>query len=137
MTAAPTAPTVVVGLGCRRGCSAEELLTLIQASLSHAGITLSEVRALASIDGKRDEPGLIQLAQQLKRPLHVFSAQQLAAFAPRLSHRSPVSFAHTGCFGVAESAALALCECLNGDRATLRVTRQTSDNATFALATRQ
>lgn len=82
MTAAPTAPTFVVGLGCRRGCSAEELLTLIQASLSHAGITLSEVRALASIDGKRNEPGLIQLAQQLKRPLHVFSAQQLAAFAP-------------------------------------------------------
>ena len=135
MTSPPTTQTLVAGLGCRRSCSAEELLTLMNESLDHAGIALSEIQALASIDSKRAEPGLIRLAQQLKLPFEVFSAQQLATFAPRLSHQSPVSYAHTGCFGVAESAALALCERVTGQRATLRVTRQTSDNATFALAT--
>ncbi|NNG65578.1 cobalamin biosynthesis protein CobE, partial [Pseudomonas fragi] len=44
------------------------------------------------------------------------------------------AFALTGCFGVAESAALALAEQLGGAPARLLITRQNSSVATFALA---
>ena len=129
-----TAPVLVIGLGCRQGCSAEELLRLIEQSLAGAGIALSAVHALASIDLKRQEPGVLQLAAQLNLGFEVFSAEQLAPYAPRLSHSSAIAFEHTGCFGIAESAALALAEQLGGVPAKLLITRQHSPAATFALA---
>lgn len=129
-----TVPILVIGLGCRQGCSAEQLLALIEDSLGQAAISLDAVRALASIEHKREEPGLIQLAAQLNLPLRVFSAEQLAPYAPRLSQRSTVAFEQTGCFGVAESAALALAEHLGGTPASLLIPRTHSSVATFALA---
>ncbi len=129
-----TAPILVIGLGCRQGCSAEQLLTLIENSLDQAGIALSAISALASIDHKRHEPGLRQLAARLNLRLEVFSAKQLAPYVQQLSHRSEIAFEQTGCLGIAESAALALAEQLSGATPKLLITRQKSPLATFALA---
>ena len=134
MNTTGTAPILVIGLGCRQGCSAAELLSLIEDSLAQAGIALSAVCAFASIDLKRQEPGLLQLAAQLKLGFEVFNAEQLAPYASQLSHRSNIAFEKTGCSGIAESAALALAEQLAGAPATLLITRQKSPGATFALA---
>ncbi|MEJ3647449.1 cobalamin biosynthesis protein [Pseudomonas bubulae] len=134
MTATGAAPSLVIGLGCRRGCSAQALLALIEDSLSQAGIALSAIRALASIDLKRHEPGLLQLATELNLELELFSAAQMAEFSPRLSHHSATAFAQTGCFGIAESAALALATQLAGAPATLLITRKKTSMTTFALA---
>lgn len=134
MTATGAAPSLVIGLGCRRGCSAQALLALIEDSLSQAGIALSAIRALASIDLKRHEPGLLQLATELNLELELFSTAQMAEFSPRLSHRSATAFAQTGCFGIAESAALALATQLAGAPAALLITRKKTSMATFALA---
>jgi len=134
MTQTRTVPTLVVGLGCRRGCQVEEIQALLERSLKQAGIALNTIRALASIELKQHEPGLLQLAQQLQLPFRVFSAQQLSVHAAQLSHRSNLSLAHTGCYGVAESAALALADHLTGQPARLLITRQTSAGATFAVA---
>ena len=98
---------LVVGLGCQRGCEVHSLLALLDSALAEAGIERSRVTALASIDRKRDEPGLLALAQRLNLPLQCLSAEQLVDYEHRLSHRSALAFAHTGCYGVAESAALA------------------------------
>ena len=129
-----TAPILVIGLGCRQGCSVDDVLTLIEHSLSHAGIAISELSAMASLDRKADEPGLTQLAEQLNLAFEVFSAQQLAPFASRLSQRSERVFEQTGCWGIAESTALALAEHLSGAPARLLITRQSTAMATFALA---
>ncbi len=123
-----------VGLGCRRGCPADTLGNLLEHTLKAHDLPLAAVAGLASIDLKRDEPGLTQLARRLGVPVVFFSAAQLSAFAPRLSHRSDVAFAHSGCYGVAESAALALAEQVAGP-AHLRVTRTLNADATLALAT--
>ena len=125
---------LVVGLGCQRGCEVHSLLALLDNALVEAGIERSRVTALASIDRKRDEPGLQALAQRLNLPLQCLSAEQLAGYEHRLSHRSALAFAHTGCYGVAESAALALAEQLSDSPARLLITRQKSAQATFALA---
>ncbi|MHC2144118.1 cobalamin biosynthesis protein [Pseudomonas sp. 210_17 TE3656] len=123
-----------VGLGCRRGCPADTLIHLLEQTLKAHDLPLSAVAGLASIDLKHDEPGLQLLARRLKVPLLFFSTTQLAAYEPRLSHRSAVAYQHSGCYGVAESAALALAEHLAGP-AKLRVTRTLLADASLALAT--
>ncbi|NWA70300.1 cobalamin biosynthesis protein [Pseudomonas reactans] len=126
--------TLVVGLGCQRGCDAHTLLALLDAALAEAGIERQRITALASIDRKQNEPGLLALAQTLNLPLQCFSAEQLAVFEHRLSHKSDIAFAHTGCYGVAESAALALAKRLTGSPPRLLITRKKTAQATFALA---
>jgi cobalt-precorrin 5A hydrolase len=126
--------TLLVGLGCQRGCDVDTLLGLFDTALAEGGIERQRVTALASIDRKRDEPGVLALARLLNLPLQCFSAAQLAAYEDRLSHKSTVAFAHTGCYGVAESAALALAEQLCGGPARLLITRRKTAQATFALA---
>jgi cobalt-precorrin 5A hydrolase len=122
----------VAGLGCQRGCSADALLRLMTSSLQRHGLAIADVSALACIDLKRHEPGLLALGRQLALPVHFFSAQQLAVHESQLSHRSEIAFEHTACHGVAESAALALAS--QTGPAALLITRQKSTQATFALA---
>ncbi|PHN57842.1 cobalamin biosynthesis protein CobE [Pseudomonas sp. ICMP 8385] len=125
---------LTVGLGCQRGCQVEALLELFGSALAEAGIDPGQVSALASIAHKRDEPGMIALAKALNLPLQCFDAQQLLDYEGRLSHRSNVAFAHTGCYGIAESAALALAEQLANAPARLLIPRKKAARATFALA---
>ncbi|MGE8412129.1 MAG: cobalamin biosynthesis protein [Pseudomonas sp.] len=134
MTSRGVAPALVVGLGCRKGCPASTLRALLDQVLRENGLALQQVQALASIDLKQDEPGLLALAQQLSLRLTCFSSAQLAPYSPRLSHRSQVAFERTGCYGVAESAALAMAETLQGEPARLLVPRQKHPQATLALA---
>ncbi|VVN66071.1 cobalamin biosynthesis protein [Pseudomonas fluorescens] len=134
MTPISTAPTLVVGLGCQRGCPASTLRALLDQALQAHNIELRAIRALASIDLKRDEPGLLELAEQLALPLTLFNSTQLAAYEPHLSHHSQIAFERTGCYGVAESAALALVEQLAQTPARLLILRQKYGQATLALA---
>jgi len=130
---APPMPVLYAGFGCRRGCPVDVLEALLQAVLEHHGLNITALRGFASIAGKADEPGLQQLAARHALPLVVFAAEQLQRFEPQLSHRSALAFAHSGCWGVAESTALALAS-LNHPSVTLKVARQVRGPATLALA---
>ena len=134
MTHASTAPTLVVGLGCQRGCPVSTLRALLDQALQAHQIEFHQIKALASIDLKRDEPGLIALAEQLELPIVYFSSEQLAGYQEQLSHHSDIAFERTGCYGIAESAALALAEQLADAPAKLLISRQKYAQATLALA---
>ncbi len=133
MAAEAALPALYAGFGCRRGCSLDHLDTLLRQSLAAHGQALGTLRGIATISLKADEPGLEQLALRLGLPLVVFTASQLQAFEPLLTHRSASAYAHSGCWGVAESAALALASREHGS-ARLRIMRQSSGAATVALA---
>lgn len=134
MTDDRAVPTFVVGLGCQRGCPVSTLRALLDQALQAHRIELEAVKALASIDLKRDEPGLQELASQLALPLLYFSSDELASYQQRLSHHSQIAYERTGCYGVAESAALALAEQLIQAPAKLLISRQKYAQATLALA---
>lgn len=134
MTGLSAAPTLVVGLGCQRGCPVSTLRALLDQALQAHQIELHRIKALASIDLKRDEPALNELAEQLGLQMMYFSSEQLASYQLRLSHHSDIAFERTGCYGVAESAALALAEQLANGPATLLIPRQKYAQATLALA---
>jgi len=134
MTDDSAVPTFVIGLGCQRGCPASTLRALLDQALQAHRIELEAVKALASIDLKLDEPGLQELAAQLALPLLYFSSDELASYQQRLSHHSQIAYQRTGCYGVAESAALALAEQLIQAPAKLLISRQKYAQATLALA---
>ena len=128
------ASTLVVGLGCQRGCPTSTLRALLDQALQAHRNELKSIKALASIDLKRDEPGLQELAVQLALPLLYFSSEELAGYQSMLSHQSQIAYERTGCYGVAESAALALAEQLLQAPAKLLISRQKYAQATLALA---
>ncbi|MGL4315738.1 MAG: cobalamin biosynthesis protein [Pseudomonas sp.] len=129
----PSTPAHIAGLGCRRGCSAAELRELLHATLAAHGLDWADLVGLASIEHKREEPGLLALAHELQLPLSFFSAEQLAPWQQRLSQPSAAALRATGSAGVAEACALALAES-GARRAELLATKQRSANATAALA---
>jgi cobalt-precorrin 5A hydrolase/precorrin-3B C17-methyltransferase len=71
-------PSLVAGVGCSRGVDAEEILELLLRSLAQAELTEKSVAALASIDVKRDEAGLLQAAEKLEVPIHFHPAEALS-----------------------------------------------------------
>jgi cobalt-precorrin 5A hydrolase len=97
-------PQLAVGLGCDRGTPLATVLQALDAALAQAGLTRAQVRALASIDAKRDEVAFIELAALGGWPLQFFSAAELAA-VPVLNPSATV-LRYMGTPSVSEAAAL-------------------------------
>ena len=68
---------LVLGIGCRRGLSAEMIERTATILLWDNKIPLIRVNKVATIDVKQDEAGLIDFANAHKQPLHFYSAEQL------------------------------------------------------------
>jgi cobalt-precorrin 5A hydrolase/precorrin-3B C17-methyltransferase len=97
-------PSLAVGVGASRGVSAAEVLGLIDATLARAGLSALSVAALATVDAKAAEPGIVQAAAQRGWPLASYPAEVLAAVpVPNPSH-APLKAVGTP--SVAEAAAL-------------------------------
>lgn len=122
--------TLVVGVGCARGCPSEELVSLVRETLAGAGLAEGAVAAVATIDLKGDETAMADLSKALSAPLRLFDAATLEAERDRLANPSEVVFAEVGCHGVAEGAALAGA----GTDGSLIVEKRKSANATVAVA---
>lgn len=124
---------VVAGLGCRSGCSQDELLDLLIHSLARHELTVDNLAGLASIAHKRNEAGLHGLAGHLGLELMFFAPEQLSPYQA-MTAGSALTQAATGSPAVAEPCALALAArmgaspCLLGEK-------NRSTGATCALAT--
>jgi len=131
-----TQPLLVAGLGCNRGCSLESLLALVNETLTHHGLQRNHLSALASIELKQDEAGLHALAAELGLPIAFYPAATLNQYSDRLSRKSEIVFRETGCYGVAEAAALACAERLirHDYQAELLIPKQKNADATLAIA---
>lgn len=111
--------TITAGIGCRRGCSAAEIIDLIHAA--------GQPDRLAAPGFKRDEAGLLDAAAILGLPLAFVADDDLAAAQPHCLTRSAAASRATGFASIAEAAALAGGGLLLGPRIA-------SANATCALA---
>ena len=133
-------PTLVVGVGCRRGVGVEHLQKLLDDTLRDSGLAGQSIAKIATVDLKADEPGIIELADALGVPLQTYAADELNAAAHREPqpadsqrglHRPTPSAASDllGVFGVAEPAAM-----LAAGAGGVIVPRAKPDRATIAVA---
>ncbi|WP_297959584.1 cobalt-precorrin 5A hydrolase [uncultured Ruminococcus sp.] len=70
---------IVLGIGCKKGTSAEAIEEAVSSALEGAGIDPRRVREAASIDLKAQEEGLLGFCEKLGVPLRTYSAQELMA----------------------------------------------------------
>jgi cobalt-precorrin 5A hydrolase/precorrin-3B C17-methyltransferase len=123
-------PALALGVGTSRNCPPAELAALVRRTLANAKLAPAAIGALVSIDLKMDEPAVIALAERLGVPARFFPAARLLKETPRLPSPSAAAFRATGCYGVAEGAALAAV----GRGGALIVAKRKSRNATCAIA---
>lgn len=127
-TTSEAARRIIVGVGCRRGVSADRIVAAVDASLATADVSRADVRLIASADIKADEAGLILAAEQLGVPLRVISSDEIRG-CTREFGRSEFVQDKVNLPAVAEPAAL-----LAGRRTRLLLPRQTFEGVTVALA---
>jgi len=121
---------IVAGLGCRKGTSAEALLSAIDVACEQAGISRESVAALATGEIKRNEPSMGELANRLGLSLHIFDETALKQAEGRTKTVSKHSLAQTSTPSLSEAAALVAA----GEGSQLIVARLIADGATCALA---
>ncbi len=79
-TASESARNIVIGVGCRRGVKKEEVIDAVTTALNEAGHSVDDVRAVATIDIKRDEVGLCDACSELGLPLRIISTDMVKRF---------------------------------------------------------
>jgi cobalt-precorrin 5A hydrolase/precorrin-3B C17-methyltransferase len=117
-------PSLVAGIGCSSGAGVAEILALLDDALYEAGLSRKSISALASIDVKADEAGLIEAADFLGVPLRLHASETLASV--EVPNPSPVVAGAVGTPSVSEASVL-----VSG--AKLLLEKRKSKNATVAL----
>lgn len=127
-TTSDAARTIIVGVGCRRGCTAQAIVAAVRGTLNDNSIAVDEVRFLASADIKADEPGLIQAAAELGIPLRLIASDEIRACI-REFNPTPLAQERVNMPAVAEPVAL-----LAGRRTTLIRPKTIRNGVTVAIA---
>ncbi len=98
------APRLVLGIGCRRGSTEEEIREAVSCVLEKHGLERLSLARIASVDLKADEPGLLEFARRWKLPLLFYRAAELEKV--RVPSPSARVEKHIGTPSVSEAAAL-------------------------------
>ncbi|WP_317205253.1 cobalamin biosynthesis protein [Janthinobacterium sp.] len=102
-TATEALKPLVVGVGCRKGVPAARIEAAVLLALGGRG--LDEVREVATVDLKANEPGLLEFCRLHGLPLRVFARATLAA-RPWVTKPSDWVRQNVGLDGVCEPCAL-------------------------------
>jgi cobalt-precorrin 5A hydrolase len=117
---------LVAGMGCHKGTPAAELVDFIKRTFQQAGLSLLSLKALATIEAKKEEPGLQMSARSLGVEFLWFTATQLQDIP--VPNPSPAVGRHMQVASVSEAAAL------KAGGVELILPKQKAPNATLAVA---
>ncbi|MFA6804067.1 MAG: cobalt-precorrin 5A hydrolase [Candidatus Methanomethylophilaceae archaeon] len=67
----------VLGIGCRKGIPKEMISEIVEKVLSEEDISIDSIRTVASIDLKKEEPGLKEFSEMLTVPMVTFTSSEL------------------------------------------------------------
>lgn len=119
---------LVLGLGCRKGVSAEEIETAVLSTLRRHGLSPAGVSLLATVADKKGEPGLFLFAARWDLPVRFLSREELGE-SPPSSPPSEAAMRALGVPGVCEQAAI-----LAGGGGELLVPKERHRRVTVAVA---
>jgi cobalt-precorrin 5A hydrolase len=118
---------LMAGMGCNKGTSAEEIVTLLEDTFQRFHLSLQSLHSLVTIAAKQAEAGLLAAAHSLGVHFSWYSTEELREMP--VPNPSAMVQRHMGVASVCEAAALRAA----GAR-TLLVPKQKSANATLAVA---
>lgn len=105
-TATEAVKPLVVGIGCRKGVTEEQVEKAILHALAQRA--LSSVREIVTVDLKAEEPALVAFSQRHDIPLRVIAKRQIEA-RPWVTRQSEWVRQSVGLDGVCEPCALIAC----------------------------
>ncbi len=97
----------VLGIGCRRGTPMERIEQLVNDVLSENDISMKSIRAIASIDLKSDEEGLLEFSRSIGIEPVFFTSDELNALPDMGFTPSQMVRSVTGVDNVCERSAVA------------------------------
>lgn len=118
---------IVLGVGCNRGTSAEEIERVITETLTELQFSIKSVKALCTIDIKKDEDGLLQIVNKYGWDFIFYTPEELNSV--EISNPSETVYKYTGAYGVSEPAAL-----LYSNSQKLALPKKKSGNVTISVA---
>ena len=105
-TATEALKPLTVGIGCRKGVAADKIEDAVKQALKAGGdYGVGDVREMATVDLKAEEPGLLEFCARYDLPLRVFARADLAA-RPWIGKPSDWVRQNVGLDGVCEPCAL-------------------------------
>lgn len=122
----------VIGLGCKKGKSTEEINDFVTGKMEESGITIAQVYAVVSISLKSEEQGIIRWCSQGGIPFLTYTAKELQEVKGEFTGSSFVQ-EKTGVDNVCERAALKAC----GDMGKLIASKDAENGMTIAVAKRE
>lgn len=98
--------TLVVGIGCDRGVTVEEIETGINRVFADSHLARASIRNVATYVLKKDEEGLLEFVRRHRLPLEWYDAPEINRITDLIPNPSDVVYKFIGVSGVAEPAAL-------------------------------
>ncbi|MEG2732235.1 MAG: cobalt-precorrin 5A hydrolase [Clostridium sp.] len=123
---------IIMGIGCRKNTSKEHIQRAVEYALEKQGIDRRAVDAVASIDLKQSEPGLLDFVKTWNIRFVTFSAEELQQVTGDFAESEFVRQV-TGVSNVCERAALCACRKSGGH---LILPKTVIDGVTVAMALR-
>jgi cobalt-precorrin 5A hydrolase len=127
-TASETGKNLLIGIGCRKGTTKKDIVEAIDQALQKGGLSRETVRSLATIDFKRDEPGILQAGLEMGIPVRTIPFDLIKRFQGPYQKSSFVK-EKIGVEGVSEPCAL-----LSGKRTALVVPKLKRGGVCVAIA---
>ena len=89
---------LALGVGCERGASVDEVITLVQNTIEANKISKESIAVVVSIEQKMDETAINAVADFFNRPIRFFDPETLEKETPRLKNPSNIVFKEVGCW---------------------------------------
>ena len=96
---------IVAGIGCKKGTSVDKIEHAVQDAFAKAGLRMEALCAVASIDLKKNEVGLLEFCETRKVPFKTYAAEELRA-VPGIYSASEFVSGVTGVDNVCERSAV-------------------------------
>ena len=66
-----------IGVGCRKGVRGDNIIKAIELALTEKNLSTKSIRALGTVEVKKNEIGIIKAAEYFECPLKIFSLEQI------------------------------------------------------------
>ncbi|OGR21774.1 MAG: hypothetical protein A3J85_07940 [Desulfobacula sp. RIFOXYA12_FULL_46_16] len=117
-----------VGIGCNRGTGVDDIYDFLALVFREGNLSMHSIKQLASIDLKKNEPGLLSLSEKMNLPLDFHTREALNAVAS-IETPSPMAEKHVGAKSVSEASAI-----LSAGHGRLIITKKKNKDVTIAVA---
>lgn len=119
--------SLVIGMGCNRGTALEEIEAVIEETLKELGLSIKSVKALCTIDLKKDEQCFQDITRKYDWEFITYTPEELNTM--NIATPSETVFKYTGAYGVSEPAVM-----LYAGVEKLLLYKKKSGNATISVA---